>query len=185
MRSSVSDIEPSGPRLRRYFEHKVNDEGERHTNYYRLTKNGRVWAKRNMPELLEVFKTSRARTLELTREQLQNRGWFPYVFQSFFPNSRLEEKSYITLKGFRRGMKIMTYFKITKAGHRFGIRVLKRDHRRALDSLLTGISDRAHIKQIRAREAANLKQEIAGLDGYELVWLTHTGSHSLGPSMLA
>lgn len=169
------------------IEHLVNSEASRRTNYYRLTPRGRRWAKAAHPELLLAFRRTRVMNLELSREQLQRKGWFPFVFTTHHPNPLLFQKELIVTKKFKRGKKFVEYYKITPDGVSFARLALWRESRRRFENSLCGITKlkRSDIRQLRAESNAWLRREIRALDAYELYSMTLVGSNTIIPAVLA
>jgi len=168
------------------LKHHLNSGGFRDTNYYLLTTKGAAWARLNQPELLGAFGRRRAMDLEVTREQLQAKGWFPLVYTdgSEAPDIMLLKRRLIETKPFIRGQRTVTYYRITPAGLRFAKRALSREARRRYENSICGVTDPVKIKSLKDEQDAWLKYQVSQMDGYALVRMANS-SQTLIPALLA
>jgi DNA-binding PadR family transcriptional regulator len=157
-----------GPRR---MQHKRNSAGQRSTRYYRLTNQGRAWARRWFPLLLEPFRFSREYELAALREVIEEDGWRALAFQYTFINPRLERHGLIEIAYFKTGLKNMPYCRVTPKGMRHFRKALRLEAER-IRLNFGGRSRKPESRAEAKRQAAEWhKQRLANLDARSFVEL--------------
>lgn len=143
-------------------QHAVNSDGYRQTNWYRLTPEGRAhiyFLKDNWA--VKAFKIVPQAELEVSRNELWDRGWvpaYPDIYDRYI--SGAETLGLLELRSFKRRKNNVMYVRITKEGERFYEGFLRERNKLELSRALGKVSTKKSQRKHRLEFAEKLKDDL-------------------------